>query len=62
MRDDINTVLATTTQMKFFYQDATEADDIYYVTLAPTDPYQGIDRDTGRQERGTHILTLMEAI
>ena len=62
MRGDIDTILSTTTQMKFFYQDATESDDIYYVTLAPGDPYQGIDRETGRQERGTHILTLMEAM
>ena len=62
MRDDIDTILATTTSFEFFYRDATETDDVFYVSLAPTDPYQGIDRETGREERGTHVLTVLEVI
>ena len=62
MRDDIDTILATTTSFEFFYRDATETDDIFYVSLAPTDPYQGVDRETGREERGTHVLTVLEVI
>ena len=61
LRDLLDTVLSTATQMEFFYRDATETEDVFYVTPIPSD-YMGIERDTGRNQEGTHLLVLAEAI
>jgi hypothetical protein len=62
MREALDTILELAPQFEFFYRDESgEADQVYYVTIVP-DQYQGADQTTGRLERGTHVVTVVESI
>jgi len=61
LREELDTILATVTQMPFVYRNEQDSDEIFQVTVDPTN-YGGQDRNTGVLTDGTHLLTLVEAI
>lgn len=61
LREELNTILSTVTQIPFVYRNEQDAEELFQVTVVPSD-YNGQDRFTGVDETGTHLLTIVEAI
>ena len=61
LREELNTILSTTTQMPFVYRNEADADELFQVTIVPSQQ-GGTDRYTGVDETGTHLVTVVEAI